>query len=145
MKLATTFLALAVSSCLFVPMYPHASDEDVESGALIQGSKNWNDRNSCGSDETTGICVRVLEGPVMLDEIKTSLSCANDISIAIKETWGNGELGRETYWALTSNGTPLWVRGLVISEGQSLFIGTVTSNFKEKNGSCYITWTGKKI
>lgn len=124
-------------------------------GALCQGSRAWQERNVCGPNNTSGLCIRAVDGPIVIQEIRSSEECPHTMWVGIADTW-NPWIGindiesalamNKPRWEMKSpNGLPLIIKdsSIEVRAGESLFIGTMGHNAEVDSSRCYVTWTLK--
>jgi len=142
--LAVTILMAGCSSVI--------QSADVKGGTLCQGSRAWRENNVCGANNDSGLCIRAVDGPVVLQEIKSSDACNHVMWVGIADThnpWiGIDELAQalkmnKPRWDMKSAPPlPLHIKdsSIEVRAGESLFIGTMGHNAEVDSSRCYVTW-----
>lgn len=146
---------LLAATVLMVGCTATVQSAEVNGGVLCQGSRAWREHNVCGLNNDSGLCIRAVDGPVVLREIKSSDACAHMMWVGIADTH-NPWIGiDEPVQALKMN-KPRWEMKSVpplplhikdssieVRAGESLFIGTMGHNSETDSSRCYVTWTIK--
>lgn len=122
-----------------------ATEDSVHSGTVCQGSKAWKQRNICGEGNESGLCIRIIDGPLTLTEFRTSESCPHEIHLAVKDTFMEDDV--KPRWEMKSQPMIPFVLqnvSITIRSGESLFVGTDGYNSKVDSSCCYVTWAAYK-
>jgi hypothetical protein len=140
MKKICAFAALLIVSCSAASF-----SEDVRGGTICQGSKAWRERNVCSTSTKSGLCIKTIDGPIFLKEIKSSAACTGILWIGIKDSWSIPEdTSEKPRWEMKSlPNVPLHVKDIEVKSGESLFVGTINGNDQVDSSRCYVTWTEK--
>ncbi|HVI42702.1 MAG TPA: hypothetical protein VM577_18870 [Anaerovoracaceae bacterium] len=146
-------LLLALAGCVPTSdIHSAEMDRRMESGALCQGSRAWQEHNLCGPGTDSGLCIEAVRGPFILTGVDSGEGCPHPLSIGIKDTFTNPDkinsgwtVENRVHWTMTGpSNTRLYIHNIekVIPAGESLFIGTNGFNSIVDSSRCYVTWVG---
>jgi hypothetical protein len=120
---------------------------DVSGGTICQGSKVWRLNNTCGLETNSGLCIKAVDGPIVLREIKSSQQCPHAMWVGIKDSWSVSGEATKPRWEMKSlENSYLHIKDskIEIKAGESLFVGTMGHNWENHSSRCYVTWTENK-
>lgn len=148
----TITLTLLVSSLIACGGNPHIhsaiNEERMESGSLTQGSKAWREANVCHSNVKNGLCLRLVDGPFVLTQLRTSDTCSKAMMVGIKDTYNNPNEFTHPRWEMgAAEHHPLVLHNveIQIKQGESLFLGTFDYSMASANSYCYVNWVGYRL
>lgn len=141
-----SILCIVLSGCYNLPQNYPGEDPNIESGAMCQGSRDWKEHNICQPNQNSGLCIRVVEGPITITRIHTTAYCPHSFYIGIKDTYLDSDINQRPRWNLHVDPMhPMIITAPIeIKAGESLFVGTDGFNNTVDSNCCYITWVGRR-
>ncbi len=112
---------------------------DPESGALAQGSRAWLSQNTCAPGTDSGQCIKAVDGPFILTELKMSRACQHAIKASINDSFVAETLSPR--WSVSGDVQNVEI---IINAGESLYFGTDGYNNVVDSNRCYVAWWGRR-
>lgn len=110
----------------------------AKEGEVCQAKRGWKDLPTCQMNHDNVPCMKVVEGPVVIQQLETSGACPSRMMASIKDTWATDGTTR---WSVKApRYVQMVLKDIKVNAGESLFLGTDTANDKEDSSCCYVNW-----